>query len=233
MPAYNEREGVGQTVRAFLNHPYVDEVIVADNNSTDGTYEIAQEAGARVVRESRQGYGYACRTAIETAKGDLIILTESDNSFYAEDLNLLFAYIPYFDMVKSARSNHHLISDDADWTISLMLGNWIVAKYMQLLYFGFKFTQDMHMREMGGTYRVIKRAAYELIKPHLTEGQGAFLADMTSIAIKKNLKVLEIPIRYRGRLGVSKITGSRWRATLLGLRMIWIITRNRYKVLED
>jgi glycosyltransferase involved in cell wall biosynthesis len=229
MPAFNEAEGVAATVEEFIAHPWVDEVIVADNNSSDGTAQHASAAGAKVVKESRQGYGYACRTALANATGELIVLTESDNSFYAGDLKILFAYIDHFDMVKGARSNRHLIDEGADWSFPLMIGNWLVAKYMQVLYFGLNALEDINQREVGGTYRVIRREALQSILPLVSEGKSAFLPDMTTIAIRKGLRIIEVPVRYRRRLGTSKITGSRIKAALLALRMSAIISRNRFK----
>ncbi|MGE0451148.1 MAG: glycosyltransferase family 2 protein [Vicinamibacterales bacterium] len=229
MPAYDEAEGIEATVRGFVTHPWVDEVIVADNNSTDDTARLAADAGARVVREPRQGYGYACRTALANATGDLIVLTESDDSFHAADLKILFAYIDHFDMVKGARSNRHLIEEGSDWTFPLMFGNWLVSKYMQVLYFGLKMLEDVNLREAGGTFRVIRREALQKIQPHLSEGRSAFLADMTTLALRTRLRIVEVPVRYRRRLGTSKITGNRLRATLLAMRMGGIITRNRFR----
>lgn len=232
MPAYNEKEGIIEAVRGFKEHPFVDEVIVVDNDSTDNTAAIAEKAGARVVYEKRKGYGFACQTALAHSTGDLIVLTESDNSFYPGDLELLFAYIPYFDLVKGARSNRNLIDSSADWSFSLIFGNWLVAKYMQFLYLGIKSFWDISMREAGGTFRVIKRETLEKIQPYFSEGQSAFLPDMVTIALRKKLKIIEIPIRYRGRLGVSKITGNRFKAVILAFRMAWIITKNRFKKLD-
>lgn len=232
MPAYNEKEGIVETIKGFREHPFVDEVIVADNNSSDDTPVLAERAGAKVVYEKRRGYGFSCRTALAHASGDLIVLTESDNSFYPDDLELLFAYIPHFDIVKGARSNLHLIRSDADWTLGLMAGNWLLAKYMQLLYFGKNYLADMSMREVGGTFRVIKREALDRILPFLSEGKAAFLPDMITIALRKKMKIIEIPVKYRGRLGVSKITGNRLRAVLLAIRMLRIITWNRFRRID-
>jgi glycosyltransferase involved in cell wall biosynthesis len=233
MPAYNEAEGIADTVREFINHPWVDEVVVVDNNSGDETAKLAAAAGAKVVRELRQGYGHACATALASGTGDLIVLTESDNSFYADDLKIFFAYIDFFDMVKGARSNRHLVEEGADWTFPLMFGNWLVAKYMQILYFGVDALEDISQREVGGTYRVIRREALDKIRPYFSEGQSAFLSDMTTLAMRRRLKILEVPIRYRRRLGTSKITGNRIRAMLLALRMSIIISRNRFKRLPS
>jgi len=229
MPAYDEADGIESTVRGFVAHPWVDEVVVVDNNSRDATAQLAADAGARVVTEARQGYGYACRTALASATGDLIVLTESDDSFYPADLKILFAYLDHFDMVKGARSNRHLIEPGSDWTFPLMIGNWLVSQYTQFLYFGRKMLEDANLREAGGTFRVIRRDALERIQPHFTEGRSAFLADMTTLAIRKGLRIVEVPVRYRRRLGTSKITGSRVRATLLAFRMTVIITRNRFR----
>lgn len=229
MPAYNEEAGVEETVRGFASHIYVDEVIVVDNNSLDRTADRARAAGAKVVLEQQQGYGYACITALKAATCDLVVLTESDRSFYPEDLSILLAYSAHFEMVKGARSNRHLVDRRADWTFALMIGNWIVAKYMQLLYFGCNALEDASLREMGGTFRIIRRDALMQILPSLSEGSSSFLADLTSIAIRKNLRVLELPVRYRERLGTSKITGNRWTAMKVAVRMLWIITANRVR----
>jgi hypothetical protein len=114
-----------------------------------------------------------------------------------------------------------------------MFGNWLVAKYMQILYFGVDALEDISQREVGGTYRVIRREALDKIRPYFSEGQSAFLSDMTTLAMRRRLKILEVPIRYRRRLGTSKITGNRIRAMLLALRMSIIISRNRFKRLPS
>jgi limonene-1,2-epoxide hydrolase len=82
---------------------------------------------------------------------------------------------------------------------------------------------------MGGTFRVIRKEALEIVLPQLTEKKSAFLADLTSLFLRNDLSVLEIPVRYRKRLGVSKITGNKYKAILLGFRMLGIIVRNRFK----
>lgn len=224
MPAYNEEKGIVKTVKGFYNLPYVDKVLVVDNNSRDRTAKLARSAGALVVSENKQGYGYACIKALKESKGYYTVLVEADNSFYPEDMNKFFAFIDHFDMVKGGRSNDHLISKDADWTWFLKWGNWFLAKLVQLLYPG-----DSSMREAGGTYRMIKRPCLNAILPYLSRGDNAFLPDMVTIALRKGFTVLEIPLRYRNRQGVSKITGSRWIAFKLGFKMINVILKNRFK----
>jgi len=85
MPAYNESANIATAVTSFLNQEWVDDVVVVDNNSTDGTAKLAEEAGAVVIREPNQGYGYACRRALAEAneQGDLLVLVEPDGTFAA------------------------------------------------------------------------------------------------------------------------------------------------------
>ena len=233
MPAYNEAGAIDSVVRNYLAHPFVDEVIVADNNSADGTGDLARKAGARVIEVPQQGYGHACKAALDACTGDLLVLTESDGSMLAENLAVLLAFVEHFDCVKGARSNRFLVQPGADWDFLLMFSNWVMAKYMQVLYLGHKTFEDVSMREVGGTQRVIRRSSYEVIQPHLREGRSAFLPDMVTLMLRHDMKILEVPIVYRARIGESKITGNRLRAAQLAIRMARIITVNRFRTLSS
>lgn len=229
IPALNEELGIGETIRGFWKTELVHEIIVVDNGSTDKTHEISIAEGASVFIENRRGYGSALMLGIEHAAGDLIVLCEADNSFFPEDLNLMLPYTEYFDMVKGARSQNSLIEPDADFGYILRWGNWVVAKFQTILYWGFDFPGRTSFREMGGTFRIIKRAAMIQVHPQVSEYKSAFLADLTSLFLRNNLSVIELPIRYRKRIGTSKITGNKIKAILLGFRMLRIILRNRFK----
>ncbi len=226
MPAYNEADGIADTVKEFLSIPEVDKVVVVDNNSKDDTAALAKKAGALVVRETRQGYGYACMRALGESKGDITILVESDNSFVATDIYKFMAFIDDFDMVKGGRSNKYLIEKGADWTPFLKYGNWFLAKLIQVLYRG------PTMREAGGTYRAIKKKCLDAVLPYLSRYDSAFLPDITTLSLRLRFRIIEIPVHYRKRKGTSKITGSRWKAFKLGLSMIQVILWNRIKPLR-
>lgn len=226
MPAYNEAESIFKTVKEFLAIPEVDAVLVVNNNSKDNTAALARDAGAVVVEERRQGYGYACMRALRESKGYYTVLVESDNSFLARDIYKFFAFCEDFDMVKGGRSNYHLIDEQADWTPFLKYGNWFLAKLIQVLYHG------PTMREAGGTYRLINRKCLDSILPHLSRTDSAFLPDMVTIALRLGCRLIEIPVHYRKREGVSKITGNRWKAFTLGLAMLSVIVTNRIKKIE-
>src|SRR5262249_58419731 len=105
MPAYNEELAIGTAVREFLAMEAVDEVVVVDNNSTDQTNARARAAGARVIAESTQGYGAACRRALAEATGDLVFLVEPDGTFVPDDVAKFLAYAREFDVVFGTRTS--------------------------------------------------------------------------------------------------------------------------------
>ena len=223
MPAYNEAEGIVEGVRGFLALTEVDQVIVADNNSTDGTAMLAKAAGATVVSESRQGYGYACRTAIQSAAGDLIILVESDRTFRPTDIYKFLAYAEDFDIVFGTRTSKSCIWAGSNMGPFLRYGNWAVAKLLEYLHNGPCLT------DVGCTYKLLRREALQQIAPLFKVGGSHFSPELMMLAIRAKLVCVEIPVHYQPRSGVSKITGSFWRAFRLGLRMIRMIIRYRFK----
>jgi len=221
MPAYNEEEAIYKVVKDFKNNRYVDEVIVVDNNSEDRTAELAKKAGAKVVKEKKQGYGYACRRALNEASGDFIILVESDDTFLSRDILKFLAYTDDFDFILGTRTSKELVWKGANMGSFLKWGNWFVAKLIEFLYNGPSLT------DAGCTYRLIKKEALEKIKNKFRVGGSEFSPEMIILAIKNGIKTIEIPVNYRKRKGESKITGKKWSALLLGLRMIKLIISYR------
>ena len=223
MPAYNEADGIYDSVRAYLCLPEVDEVVVADNNSKDDTAALARKAGARVISERRQGYGYACRAALEAGGGDLIVLVESDMTFRPADLYKFLAYAEEFDVVFGTRTSKSCIWEGSNMGAFLRYGNWAVAKLLEYLHNGPCFT------DVGCTYKLFRRGALRQIAPQFTVGSSHFQPELMIVAIRMGLVCVEIPVHYQPRVGSSKITGSLWRAFRLGLRMIGMIIRYRFR----
>lgn len=217
MPAYNEGEFIFEAVRAFRELPVVDEVVVIDNNSRDDTHRQALDAGARVVREERQGYGHACRRALREAAGDYIILVEPDGTFEAHDVYKFLEYSREFDFVLGTRTSSVLIWEGANMGHFLKWGNWGLGKLIQVLYGGPALT------DVGCTYRLIKRQALERIQERFTVGKSHFSPEMMILALQEGIPTIEIPVNYKGRRGTSKITGKKKDAFVLGLRMLWLI----------
>lgn len=220
-PAYNEEQYIRPAIEDFLIPSVVDEVLVVDNNSRDGTAREAGATRARVVLETRQGYGFALRRGLEEARGDIIILAEPDGTFMGRDVLKLLAYADDFDMVCGTRTTRELIWAQANMGWFLRLGNLAVAKLLQVLHGG------PSLSDCGCTLRLVHRAAVERFRGELTVGGSHFLPEMVILALRKQLKVIEIPVNYRGRVGESKITGSFSGAVRTGLRMVGLIVKYR------
>jgi len=223
MPAFNEAPGIAMAVRGYLALPEVDEVLVADNNSTDGTGALAETAGARVVSEKHQGYGHACRTGLREANGDLVILVEPDGTFRPTDVHKFLAYAEEFDAVFGTRTSKTCIWAGSNMGPFLRYGNWAVAKLLEYLHNGPCLT------DVGCTYKLFHRNALRQIQPLFTVGGSHFSPELMMLAIRSRLTCVEIPVHYHPRSGDSKITGSFKKAFRLGLRMIFMIIRYRFR----
>ena len=221
LPAYNEEQYIRAAVEDFLSTGVVDEVVVVDNNSRDGTADEAALTPARIVRETAQGYGHALRRGLREASSDLIILAEPDGTFVGRDIVKLLAYADDFDMVCGTRTTRELIWEQANMGWFLRVGNWAVAKMVQVLYGGPSLT------DCGCTMRLIHRTALARIADDLTVGGSHFLPEMVIAGLKRGLKVIEVPVNYRGRVGESKITGSLKGTLRTGTNMIRLILRRR------
>jgi len=221
LPAYNEEQYIRAAVEDFLSTGMVDEVVVVDNNSRDRTADEAARTPARIVRETAQGYGHALRRGLREASSDLIILAEPDGTFVGRDIVKLLAYADDFDMVCGTRTTRELIWEQANMGWFLRVGNWAVAKMVQVLYGGPSLT------DCGCTMRLIHRTALARIADDLTVGGSHFLPEMVIAGLKRGLKVIEVPVNYRGRVGESKITGSLKGTLRTGTNMIRLILRRR------
>ena len=176
---------------------------------------------ARVVAETAQGYGHALRRGLREATGELIILAEPDGTFVGRDVLKLLAYSEDFDMVCGTRTTRELIWAQANMGWFLRIGNLVVAKLMQMLHSGPSLT------DCGCTLRLIHRSAFHQIGDRLTVGGSHFLPEMVILALKTGLRVIEVPVNYRGRVGESKITGTLKGTLTTGFRMIGLVLRYR------
>lgn len=220
-PVYNEEEGILAAIEDFFATGYVDEIVAVDNNSRDRSAALIRSTSARLVTESRQGYGFALRRGMQEATGDLIILAEPDGTFMGKDVLKLLAYADDFDMVMGTRTTPELIWAEANMGVFLRLGNWVVAKMLEFLF------NTPSLSDCGCTLRLIHQEAARKLQPYLTVGKSHFLPEMVILARLAGLRMLEVPVNYRGRLGTSKITGQFKGMVRVGLRMIGLIWRYR------
>jgi glycosyltransferase involved in cell wall biosynthesis len=221
-PAYNEELYIRRAIEDFFIPGIVDEIVVVNNNSRDRTAEEASQTNACVVLETRQGYGFALQRGMREATGDLIILAEPDGTFIGRDVLKLLAYSEDFELVCGTRTTRELIWSEANMGWFLRQGNWAVAKMLQLLYNG------PSLSDCGCTLRLIHRQALARIQDKFTVGGSHFLPEMVILALKHKIRMIEIPVNYRGRVGESKITGNFKGVLRTGLRMIGLILSYKF-----
>jgi glycosyltransferase involved in cell wall biosynthesis len=226
LPAYNEAPGIVDAVQGFRERPEVDEVLVVDNNSRDGTGELARKSGARVIVEERQGYGYACRRGLQEADSDLLFIAEPDGTFDPQDISRFLPYCEAYDAVFGTRTSKGWIARGANMGFSIRWGNVLVAKYLQWLYRG------PNLSDVGCTFKMLSKKAALAIAPSLTVGGSHFSPELMIALIRHRFRCIEIPVHYRKRVGISKITGKKLRAMRVALRMIWLITRWRSQTIR-
>jgi glycosyltransferase involved in cell wall biosynthesis len=225
---------VAQAVLDFRRQPSVLGVLVVDNNSTDRTAELAAAAGATVIAEARQGYGYACirglSEALQVADADVIVLAEGDGTFVAEDIAKFLAYMDDADLVVGNRVVRGLVERDSQMDYFFTWGNMAVAMLLRLRFWDGRHLGPAGLTDVGCTFRAIRRPALERILPDLLVGGNHFSPHMLLVAIARDLSVIEIPIRLRPRVGRSKgASQSLWKGIQVGSAMIWHIMTFRLR----
>lgn len=223
-PAYNEEENIAHAISDFKKIRLIDEIIVVDNNSKDLTAKIAKANKAKVIKEKKQGYGFALGRGLKEAKGDLVVLCEPDGTFLASDLKKLLKHIENYDLVIGSRTNSKFIGKKANMRGLLKIGNIILARIMQILY-----RPSCSLSDCGCTFRIIKKQSLRKIIPKFTVGGSYFLSEFTVLSLLSDMSIIEIPVHYRQRVGKSKITGSLKRSIIVGFQMFRVIITYRIK----
>lgn len=221
LPAFNEAQNIKNAINSFRAQGLFDEIIVIDNNSSDGTGKIALRTGVKVIKEARQGYGFALRRGMKEASGDYITLSEPDGTFIASDIKRLLSYIKNYDMVCGTRTNPQFATKTANMGYFLRFGNIAVAKFMQSLY-------GTNLSDCGCTFRVLQKNLVKKLLPKFTVGGQHFLAELVVLTSLLEGKVFETPVHYQRRIGRSKITGSFKTSILVGLKMIGVILKYKF-----
>ena len=173
----------------------------------------AEAAGARVVREPRQGYGNALRRGLAEAQGEYVVLAEPDGTFMGKDVLKLLTYADDFDLVLGTRTTRELIWHGANMGWQLRWGNWLVAKLLQVLFGG------PSLSDCGCTLRLIRRSAADRLLPRFTVGGSHFLPEMVCLALLERRAADRGAGQLSRRVGESKITGSH--ATTVRVGATW------------
>ncbi len=197
IPALNEEHSLGRVLSALPT--WVDNVIVADNGSTDRTAQVAVEHGARVVHESRRGYGSACLAAIAALDcPDVVVFLDGDFSDHPEEADRLVDPIAagVADMVLGSRVlGAH---EPGALTVQARFGNWLACMLIGL-FWGMRFT-DL------GPFRAIRYGALQRLS--MRDPDYGWTVEMQIKAAMFGLRVLEVPVSYRRRIGKSKVSGT-------------------------
>jgi len=213
IPAFNEEKSIGLVLDA-LPQSLIHEIIVVDNNSTDNTARSAIEKGARVVAEHKRGYGSACLKGISVLDNpDIVVFLDGDFSDYPEELVKLVAPIESGEMDFVLGSRMILPESRSALLPQSRYGNQL-AVFLMRLFFKHQFT-DL------GPFRAIR---YESLKAiAMQDTNFGWTVEMQIKAVKKGLRILEIPVKYRERVGVSKITGTFSGTIKAGTKIIYTI----------
>src|ERR1700674_1101060 len=192
--AYNDAAATAQAVRDYAAQPGVLRVLVIDNNSTDGTAELARAAGATVISEVRQGYGYACirglTEALRIPEADVIVLAEGDGPFCAGDTTKFLAYMDDAEFVVGNRMVRGLVARDSQMDHFFLWGNMAVALLLRLRFWDERFLGPAGLTDVGCTFRAVRRQALERILPELAVGGNHFSLHMLMVALTHGVSIV-------------------------------------------
>ncbi len=194
IPCLNEEEGIGKVLSRIPE--FVDEVIVVDNDSTDGTAEIAQRMGARVIREDVRGYGRAYKTGLMHAQGDIIVTLDGDHSYPVDALSYLIEALLH-SRVGFVSASRFPIQNRDSMSMTSLVGNVALSLMMSVLYF--RWVRD----SQSGMWIFFKESLEKMV----LESDGmAFSEEIKIEALrKKEIGFKEIPINFSNRAGEKKL----------------------------
>lgn len=224
IPTYNEAGSIRNIIDGFFLTSVVDEVLVIDNNALGNTREEIEKTHARRIVETKQGYGYALMRGLREATGDLIIMCEGDGTFEPHDIHKFLIYSDTFSVVFGTRTSRAAIWSGAYMPFPVRLGNWAVAKFLEILHNGPTLT------DVGCTYKLITRESLERMFSLFSHshGNGLFSPEFMMWTLKLGIVPIEIPIMFKPRVGKSMYTGGIRKAAQLGFLMVLRIIKYRF-----
>ena len=216
IPAYNEADSIAKVINDIPS--IVNEIIVVSNNSTDNTEVNATKAGATVLQEPRKGYGYACLKGMkyianQKIKPEIIVFLDGDYSDFPEQLIELITPIieENIDFVLGARVKEK--REKGSMTPQQIFGNWLATYLMKVLF-------KASFKDLG-PFRAIKYD--KLIALKMEDKTYGWTIEMQLKALKQKFSYLEIPVKYRNRIGTSKVSGTLKGTILAGIKILnWI-----------
>ena len=222
IPAFNEEHSISKVIEELPGR--VTEVIVVNNNSSDKTAEVARKAGATVLTENRMGYGYACLIGLnylaeQSKTPDIIVFIDGDYSDYPQELPKIVDPIidGSVDFVIGARVKS--LREKGSMTPQQVFGNKL-ATFLMRVFYGARFT-DL------GPFRAIR---YEkLLQLNMEDKTYGWTVEMQLKALKQKLAYIEVPVRYKKRIGVSKVSGTVKGTIFAGIKILGWIFKYSFK----
>ncbi len=214
IPAFNEQESIARVVSAVPE--WVDRILVVNNGSTDDTVKNAAAAGAQVVFEPRRGYGAACLAGIAALpETDVVVFLDGDYSDYPREMDILVD--PILDNVADLVIGSRMQGLAAKGALSPQsrFGNWLACRMLRF-FWGVRFT-DL------GPFRAIRFESLQQL--NMTDPDFGWTVEMQIKAIQKHLRIQEVPVHYRKRIGQSKISGTLSGAFSAGCKIISTILK--------
>ncbi len=203
IPALNEAQSIVKVIEglwqlSFQKLRIIDEIVVCDNGSTDGTAQLARIAGATVVHEPSRGYGRACLKALNAIKNtDIILFIDADHAFYAQQaLPLIDAIVDGVDLAIGSRVLGKM--EEGALSGPQKFGNQLASFLIRLIW--------QHKVSDLGPFRAINAAS--LLKLQMQDKTFGWTIEMQIKAIQNNMLISETPVDTRRRIGVSKISGT-------------------------
>ena len=215
IPALNEEDAIGRVI-SEIPRELVQDIIVADNGSSDCTRDVARRHGARVVVEKRKGYGAACLAGLRAiSSADIVVFLDGDYSDFPGEMSSLVK--PIMDGEADFVLGSRVLGKAEKGALlpQARYGNRLAVFLIRILY-GYKYT-DM------GPFRAIRRDA--LTKLGMSDTNFGWTAEMQVKALKHQLRIMEIPVSYRKRTGHSKITGTVSGTMRAGYKIIFTILK--------
>ncbi len=217
IPAYNEESSIG-LVLDDIPSTLVREVIVCNNNSTDNTKSVALSRGAVVVDATQKGYGSACLKGLDYIASksntpDIVVFLDGDYSDHPEQMNELVEPIisSDYDLVIGSRAMGQI--EQGSMEPQQIFGNWLATTLIRAFY-------RVNFTDLG-PFRAIKYSS--LLALNMEDRDFGWTVEMQVKAAKMKMKSIEIPVNYRKRIGVSKISGTIKGTILAGHKILWTI----------
>jgi len=238
IPTYNEEKNIELVISDYKKQKNVNNIIVIDNHSSDKTVEIARSCGVQVVtKDSNMGFAHSCVVGMKEAlktDSNIVVFTECDGTFSGIDIEKMTPYLANCDMVIGTRQIQVLTEKGNQNSILYVWGNYFLAKLMQLKYFSLLHLSVVELTDVGCMHRCIKKDMLEKIIDKFTRTNsdeviignksGLFAILMTMIGIENNFRIVEIPITFKKRLGISKTQADKkTNALRYGLSFFWCI----------